>query len=171
MSRRVAVSSVVGLYGPTETATLYRSSPSRYFVQTSEKTVLRWHSRRISRTSPRALSALPAKAQTPPAITFHVTRIQRISFVLKDISSAGDLVMAETMSGYWARLRQNQRSERRRGARTAALWPGQQQCSELHEGGCDLWCRSANGVARSVALGVGEWPLSRCYKTRQPICL
>jgi len=70
----VAIRCVVNLYGPTEMAMLYRSSPSRDFVQTSSQRYIgsspeefpeRYHS----------LSPLyHINAQTPPTITFHGTR-------------------------------------------------------------------------------------------------
>ena len=69
----VAIRSVVNLYGPTEMAALYRSSPSRNFVQTSEKRYIGGTPEEFPERY-RALSPLyRVNAQTPPTITFHGT--------------------------------------------------------------------------------------------------
>jgi acetyl esterase/lipase len=69
----VEIRSVVNLYGPTEMATLYRSSPSRDFVQTSEKQYIGGTPEEFPERY-RALSPLHrVNAQRPPTITFHGT--------------------------------------------------------------------------------------------------
>jgi acetyl esterase/lipase len=69
----VAIRSVINLYGPTEMAMLYRSSPSRDFVQTVEKQYIGGTPEELPERY-RALSPLyRVSTQTPPTITFHGT--------------------------------------------------------------------------------------------------
>ena len=66
----VAIRSVINLYGPTEMAMLHRSSPTRDFVQTSEKRYIGGTPEEFPERY-RALSPFyHINAQTPPTITF-----------------------------------------------------------------------------------------------------
>jgi dipeptidyl aminopeptidase/acylaminoacyl peptidase len=69
----VAIRSVINLYGPSEMAMLYRSSPTRDFVQTSDKRYIGGTPEEFPERY-RVLSPLyHINVQTPPTITFQGT--------------------------------------------------------------------------------------------------